>query len=95
MARNNNNNAVNWKMVVRFFAFVGLIFIGIAILLGNLVNALWWLQHVGVIIAILVMSVIAYEYARSKRNIAFTICWAIAFALALVVLVLQLTGRVF
>ena len=91
MANNRNSNSIGWRRIVRATAFIGLIFIGIAILLGNLIQNIAFLSNIGIMLAVIVTSVLAYEYARSKRSAGFMIAWAVAFVLALVVIILQTT----
>lgn len=75
------------KSFANFMAFVALMFIGIALILtkiigaGAVVNAL---QLVSEIIAYCMVSISAFYYARSKRNLLFLILWIVAIVLIVV-----------
>ena len=83
MAR--NPNLQRW---VDFFAFVAIVFIGVAILLGRLLN-IGALQHIGVVLAIVVTCIQAFFYASRKRNTVIMITYIIFVIFVLVVYVLS------
>ena len=85
--RQSSSDSLNWKRIVDFFAFVGLVFIGIAILLSRIFK-IGALYDIGLAIAIVITAVRAFYYARSKRSLIYIILWAGALVLVLIAYIL-------
>lgn len=79
------------KKVMNFFAYIAIIFVAIAITLGTVWDDIAVLRSIGEIIAYVITGVSAFYYARSKQHPAYMICFAVAAALIIVMLVLGIT----
>lgn len=87
-------NELNRKKFFNALAFVALIFAGIALLIAkffipnSIVGSV--LSNLAYILAFVTTAVCAFNYVRTKRNIAYTIVYIIAVVLVVVPLVLSL-----
>ena len=82
-----SNRSINWKGFINFLAYCGLVLIGLTLLLntifkdGEITRALSLIANV---IAYILVSISAFYYAKSKRNMWFLIVWIVAVVLIVV-----------
>lgn len=76
--------------IINMLGFIGIMFVAIALVLakifgdGDLTHALRLIAN---IIAYLITGIVAYYYARSKRNVWYFVAWAVAVILIIVFMI--------
>jgi len=97
MAKNSNSGRRrSMSSIMNFLSYVAVIFVGIALLISlildwtnsssDVANAF---QLIATILSYIVIGVLSFYYARTKRNVWFLVAWAIAIVLILLFFVFQ------
>ena len=82
--KTRTRSEISWNKVINFFAYVALIFVAVAVVIGKAIPKVAVLFDIGAAIAIIVTSIFAYKYARAKRNVWFLVIWAVALVAVIV-----------
>lgn len=87
----STKKSINWRHLVNFFAYISITLIGLVLILskvftGNIVNALSTIAHV---LSYIIVSISAFFYAKSKRNIWFLVVWIVAIVLIVVFYIIR------
>lgn len=79
----------NFKKIANFFAYVAIIFVAIALVVGRFWKDVQVLEEIAAVIAYAITSISAFFYAKSKSSVWFMIIFIIAVVLIFVFLILK------
>ena len=84
------NKSTNWRGILNFIAYVAIVCIGVALLIGRIgVGSLAEAFHkVAEILAYLVTAVAAFYFAHSRRHWAYYTIWIVCVVLIVVLMVI-------
>lgn len=83
-------NNFKFQKFLNFLAYVAIIFVAVALLLGRFITSLSALRDIAEILAYFITAISAYYYARSKRNPWIIVAYIAAVVIVIVMLVLRL-----
>ncbi len=83
-------NNFKFEKFLNFLAYVAIIFVAVALLLGKVINSLTALRDIAEIMAYFITAISAFYYARSKRNPWIIVAYIVAVVIIIVILVLRL-----
>lgn len=84
-------NNFKFEKFLNFIAYVAIVFVALAVLLGWLWPDLLILRRIAEIIAYFITAISAFYFARSKRNVWVMISYVVACILIIVFLILGVT----
>lgn len=85
----NKSSSWNWRSVINLFAFIAIVCIGIALLIGKLGWSISGaFRTVAEIIAYSLTAISAFFFANSKRHWAYYLIWVICVVLIVVLMIL-------
>ena len=85
----SNNKGINWKQVFNLIAYIAVVLIGIALILGKLISSMSALEEVGKVLAYIVTAFCAFFYAWKKRNRQNGWVWLVFWAIGVVMIIIS------